>query len=85
MLCGCVLASVLCFKSHDLTVSSSFLFIHREPGEQSAHEHAQRQRPPHATSQNRAIRGAAQRRGGGRHGHRAAMMSSARDRGIEGA
>lgn len=52
---------------------------HREPGEQQAYEHAQCERAPDATSKNRAIRGAAQGRGGRRHGHRPAMMSPRRD------
>lgn len=36
----------------------------REPGEQQANEHAQCKWPPDATTKNRAIRGAAQGRGG---------------------
>lgn len=54
-----------------LSVSSSCC---REPGEQQADEYAQCERAPDATSQNRAIRGAAQGRGGRCHGHRPAMM-----------
>lgn len=51
----------------------------REPGEQQANEHAQCKRAPDATPQNRAIRGAAQRRGRRCHGYRPAMMSLLQD------
>lgn len=51
----------------------------RKPGEQQANEHAQCKRAPDATPKNRAIRGAAQGRGGRRHGHRPAMMSLQQD------
>lgn len=46
----------------------------RQPGVQPADVDAQRQRPPDAAAQNRAVCRAAQGRGRGRHGHRPPMM-----------
>lgn len=46
----------------------------RQPGVQPADVNAQRQRPAHAATQDGAVRGAAQGRGRGRHGHRPFMM-----------
>lgn len=50
------------------------IFFPRQSDEQPSDEHAQRQWIIDATSKDRAVCGASQRRGGGRHGHWPAMM-----------